>query len=106
MLIAALIFATSLGLLIQFFVAYCRSLITNAYALELSEQAHQVTAFCRLGCRIVFRGHGVIQASVEPGRGDEQCDTGAPARQDGLRLWSFAGDPLKVPGDFLQVETV
>ena len=43
MLIAALIFATSLGLLIQFFVAYCRSLITNAYALELSEQAHQVT---------------------------------------------------------------
>jgi hypothetical protein len=43
MLIAALIFAVSLGLLIQFFVAYCRSLITRAYALELSEQAHQVT---------------------------------------------------------------
>ena len=43
MLIAALIFATSLGLLIQFFVAYCRSLITHAYSLELSEQAHQVT---------------------------------------------------------------
>lgn len=43
MLIAALIFATSLGLLIQFFIAYCRSLITEAYCLELSEQAHQVT---------------------------------------------------------------
>ncbi len=43
MLIAALIFATSAGLLIQFFIAYCRSLITQAYCLELSEQAHQVT---------------------------------------------------------------
>lgn len=43
MLIAALICAASLGLLIQFFIAYCRSLITQAYSLELSEQAHQVT---------------------------------------------------------------
>ncbi len=43
MLIAALIFATSVGLLVQFFIAYCRSLITEAYCLELSDQAHQVT---------------------------------------------------------------
>jgi len=43
MLISALIFAASAGLLVQFFVAYCRSLINAAYSLELSEQAHQVT---------------------------------------------------------------
>jgi len=43
MLISALIFVASLGLLIQFFIAYCRSLISAAYALELSEQAHEVT---------------------------------------------------------------
>ena len=43
MLISALILAASLGLLVQFFVAYCRSLINAAYNLELSEQAHQVT---------------------------------------------------------------
>lgn len=43
MLFAALIFVASFGLMIQFFIAYCRSLISQAYALELSEQAHQVT---------------------------------------------------------------
>jgi hypothetical protein len=43
MLIAALIFAVSFGLLIQFFVAYCRSLISEAFAVELSPQAHEVT---------------------------------------------------------------
>lgn len=43
MFIAALILATSLGFLIQFFIAYSRSLISQAYAMELSEQAHIVT---------------------------------------------------------------
>ncbi len=43
MLTAALVFAVSAGLLLQFFVAYCRSLIARSYALELSEQAHLVT---------------------------------------------------------------
>lgn len=43
MLIAALIFVVSLGLLVQFFMAYCRSLISQTFSLELSDQAHQVT---------------------------------------------------------------
>lgn len=43
MLIAALIFVVSLGLLMQFFMAYCRSLISSTFSLELSDQAHQLT---------------------------------------------------------------
>ena len=43
MLIAALILVVSLGLLVQFFMAYCRSLISHTFSLELSDPAHQVT---------------------------------------------------------------
>ena len=43
MLIAALIFVVSMGLLVQFFMAYCRSIISATYSLEMSDQAHQVT---------------------------------------------------------------
>ena len=43
MLIAALIFVVSVGLLMQFFMAYCRSLISHTYSVELSDHAHEVT---------------------------------------------------------------
>lgn len=43
MMIAALILVTSLVFFVQFFVAYCRSLLARSYALELSPEAHQVT---------------------------------------------------------------
>ena len=43
MMIAALIFVVSVAFLVQFFVAYCRSLVAASYQVELSEQAHEVT---------------------------------------------------------------
>jgi hypothetical protein len=43
MMIAALILVASSVFLVQFFVAYCRSLLAKSFALELSPEAHQVT---------------------------------------------------------------
>jgi len=43
MMIAAIILAASLVFLVQFFIAYCRSLLAKSYALELSPETHQVT---------------------------------------------------------------
>lgn len=43
MMIAALILVASAVFLVQFFVAYCRSLLARSFALELSPEAHQVT---------------------------------------------------------------
>lgn len=42
-MIAALVLVVSLAFLARFFLAYCRSLLTSSYQLELSEQAHEVT---------------------------------------------------------------
>ena len=43
MMTASLIFVISIAFLMQFFVAYCRSVITSSYRLELSPQTHEVT---------------------------------------------------------------
>ena len=43
MMIAALILVVSVTLLVQFFVAYCRSLLASSWRAELSEQVHEVT---------------------------------------------------------------
>jgi hypothetical protein len=43
MMIAALILVASSVFLVQFFVAYCRSLLAKSFALELSPEAQQVT---------------------------------------------------------------
>ncbi len=43
MMIAALILVASTVFLVQFFVAYCRSLLAKSSAMELSPEAHQVT---------------------------------------------------------------
>lgn len=43
MMIAALILVASSVFLVQFFVAYCRSLLAKSFAVELSREAQQVT---------------------------------------------------------------
>ena len=43
MMIAALILVASTVFLVQFFVAYCRSLLAKSFAMELSPETHQVT---------------------------------------------------------------
>jgi hypothetical protein len=43
MMLAALILVVSIAFLVQFFVAYCRSLLAASYQVELSDQAHEIT---------------------------------------------------------------
>jgi hypothetical protein len=43
MIIAALILVFSIAFMVQFFVAYCRSLLASSSGVELSPQAHEVT---------------------------------------------------------------
>jgi hypothetical protein len=77
MLIAALVFAVSAGLLLQFFVAYCRSLIARSYALELSEQAHLVTGIDDHLIATDDFPRLLHLARLCPGPGDDRLQLGA-----------------------------